>query len=128
MTKRLSQSISIFPTPAIEKTADYYARVLGFRAVRYLAASEPHICLYRDDMEIVLTDSNGKKVLPNRELYGYGYDVYLISESLEDLQAELSAAGAKIVRTLGMTDYQNREFVLEDIDGRWIAFGKKEQS
>jgi len=26
-----------------------------------------------------------------------------------------------------MTDYNNLEFVLEDIDGRWIAFGMKQK-
>ena len=25
-----------------------------------------------------------------------------------------------------MTDYKNKEFVIEDLDGRWIAFGLKE--
>lgn len=31
----------------------------------------------------------------------------------------------RIVRELRQTDYANREFVVEDIDGRWIAFGIK---
>lgn len=31
----------------------------------------------------------------------------------------------KIVRNLDNTDYNNKEFVIEDIDGRWIAFGIK---
>jgi len=31
----------------------------------------------------------------------------------------------KIVRSLNDTDYNNKEFVVEDIDGRWIAFGMK---
>ena len=25
-----------------------------------------------------------------------------------------------------MTDYKNKEVVIEDLDGRWIAFGLKE--
>lgn len=28
--------------------------------------------------------------------------------------------------SLGVTDYQNKEFVIEDIDGRWLAFGLKQ--
>jgi hypothetical protein len=35
-------------------------------------------------------------------------------------------AGASIVRPLYNTDYHNKEFVVEDIDGRWIGFGLKE--
>jgi hypothetical protein len=30
-----------------------------------------------------------------------------------------------MVRTLRTTDYDNKEFAFEDIDGRWIAIGKK---
>ncbi|WP_342447956.1 hypothetical protein [Paenibacillus maysiensis] len=42
----------MFPTNDIEKTSEFYSRYLGFRAVSYLEAEEPHICLYRDDTEI----------------------------------------------------------------------------
>ena len=44
----------------------------------------------------------------------------------EALEAEFREKGAKIVRPLQLTDYNNREFVLEDIDGRWLAFGMKQ--
>jgi hypothetical protein len=43
------------------------------------------------------------------------------------LQNEFESNGAKIVRPLQKTDYNNWEFVLEDIDGRWIAFGIKQK-
>jgi len=96
--KKLLQSHSIFPTLSIEQTAAYYSQYLGFQVVPYLDTEEPHICLYRDDTEIILTQSQGQKVIPNRELYGYGYDA----------------------------DYNNKDSVIEDVDGRWIAFGIKE--
>ena len=48
MKNYLIESHSVFPTPDIERTALYYSDVLGFRAVKYLEAAEPHICLYRD--------------------------------------------------------------------------------
>ena len=31
----------------------------------------------------------------------------------------------KFIKRLNVTDYQNKEFVIEDIDGRWLAFGLK---
>jgi len=96
---------------------------MGFRPVEYLDANEPHICLYRDSEEIILTVSKTQKVIPNRELYGYGYDAYFITDRQELLEQELKEAGANIVRPLHMTDYHNYEFVVEDIDGRWIGFG-----
>jgi len=127
MEKRLLQSHSIFPTHDIIRTSEYYEKVLGFKAVKYLEVIEPHICLYRDDTEIILTVSKKQKVVPNRELYGYGYDAYFITKKQDKLQQEFLDAGANIIRPLSFTDYQNKEFVIEDIDGRWIAFGIKEK-
>ena len=125
MEKKLLCSHSVFPTPDIEGTAEYYERVMGFRAVPYLDAKEPHICLYRDATEIILTKTD-REVIPNRELYGYGYDAYFITGDQAALQEEFINAGAKVVRPLSETDYHNQEFVVEDVDGRWIGFGMKE--
>ncbi len=127
MDKRLFQSHCVFPTPDISKTSGYYRKILGFSPVEYLDAAEPHVCLYRDDTEIILTVSKNQRVIPNRELYGYGYDAYFITDNQEALENEFRAAGAKIVRPLFETDYHNREFVVEDIDGRWLGFGIKEE-
>lgn len=127
MEKKLFMSHCIFPTPDIMRTSEYYEKILGFKAVQYLGAQEPHICLYRDFTEIILTKSNGQEVIPNRKLYGYGYDAYFITDNQEELQEEFKAAGANVVRQLFNTDYHNKEFVVEDIDGRWIGFGIKEE-
>ena len=115
----------IFPTNDIKKTADYYEQKLGFRQVRYLDAAEPHICLYRDVTEIILTVAKENKFVANHMRYGYGYDAYFYTEQQEALQNEFVQQGVNIVRALTVTDYNNREFVIEDIDGRWIAFGIK---
>ncbi len=127
MKKYLYSVLSVFPTPDIERTSEFYEKVMGFRAVKYLDVKEPHICLYRDDTEIILTVARTDKVYPNRELYGYGEDAYFITDEQEALQNEFIEKGAKIVRELQKTDYNNREFIVEDIDGRWIAFGIKEK-
>lgn len=126
MGTKLLRSHCIFPAPDINKTAHYYEEIMGFSAVKHLTATEPHICLYRDDTEIILTISTKTQVIPNRELYGYGYDAYFIVDDQEALEKEFIKAGAKIIRPLRLTDYQNNEFVVEDVDGRWIGFGKKQ--
>lgn len=118
----------IFPVPDIKKTAEFYASKLGFRAAEYLECKEPHICLYRDDVEIILLQGNGDKVWPNRQLYGYGYDAYLYTENQELLEKELAAKGIKIIKPVTVTDYRNKELVIEDSDGRWLAFGLKVKS
>lgn len=115
----------IFPVPDIKKTSNYYVEKLGFRAVEYLDCQEPHICLYRDNTEIILLQANTDKVIPNRILYGYGYDVYFYTDKQEEIEKEYIDKGVKFARPLNVTDYKNKEFVIEDIDGRWLAFGLK---
>lgn len=122
----LYESHCIFPVPDIEKTASFYTEKLSFQRVDYLKAEEPHICLYRDHTEIILTSAS-REVIPNRELYGYGYDAYFITDQQEALQKEFMGKDVKIVRPLSMTDYHNTEFVIEDLNRRWIAFGIKEK-
>ncbi len=67
--------------------------------------------------------------MSNRKLHGYGYDAYFIAdrESQIELENEFRELGLNLVRSLSMTDYNNSEFVFEDIDGRWIAVGKKQE-
>ena len=114
----------IFPVPDILKTKDFYVSKLGFRAVDYLECSEPHVCLYKDNAEIILTI--GKcEVIPNHTLYGYGFDCYLYTDKQVELESEFNDAGVKFIKHLEVTDYQNKQFVIEDVDGRWLAFGLK---
>lgn len=122
----LFASHCVFPVPDICKTAEYYRDMLGFRRVDYLNAQEKHICLYRDNVEFILTQSDGHEVIPNRVLYGYGGDAYVIVWEQQELQDEYEKKGVRIVQKLHKTDYHNQEFVIEDIDGRWIYFGIKE--
>lgn len=63
--------------------------------------------------------------VPNHELYGYGYDVYIIVDNQEELQEEFDRKNLKVVKKISVTDYNNKELVLEDIDGRWLGFGIK---
>ena len=118
---------AVFPVPEIDRTAAFYEK-LGFRAVKYPDASEAHACLYLGSAELILTGSRGRMVSPNRLLYGYGYDAYLYAPDPAALYEAFSQKGAHFARPLGMTDYGNLEFVIEDCDGRWVAFGVKQKS
>ena len=71
-------------------------------------------------IHLILTKSNNQKVILKRELYGYGR--YFIADNQEKLQKEFRKAGANIVRELFDIDYHNKEFLVEDIDSRWIVF------
>lgn len=125
---RLYASHPVFPVPDVSATADYYRQCLGFEPVEYLDAAEPHVCLYRDGVEIILTSAPGVPVVPNRERYGFGYDAYLITDEQDALHTELLSAGARVIRAPAMTDYHNVEFAIEDLDGRWLGFGIKDMS
>lgn len=123
--KGFTHCLQIFTSSDMSKTAEFYKHI-GFREVKYLDSGEPHICLYRDQIEIVLTKSSREMVIPNREAHGYGYDGYFITDRQVEIEKELISLGVKIVRPLSTTDYNNREFVFEDVDRRWIAVGKKQ--
>lgn len=116
----------IFPTPDLKRTAAFYQDKLGFRADFYLQCEQSHVCLYRDEIEIILTHSARQKAAPNRDVHGTGYDAYLYADQLQDLQDTLTRAGVTLIQPLHRTDYLNLEFVIEDCDRRWLAFGHKE--
>lgn len=42
------------------------------------------------------------------------------------MEKNFREVGIKIVRPLSRTDYNNKEFVFEDVNRRWIAIGKKQ--
>lgn len=116
---------TIFPCNDIESTANFYVHKLGFKAVKYLGVTEPHICLYRDTTEIILIKVLHGVFKPNHSLYGYGEDVYFYTKKQEVLEKEFRENGVKFIKPLGITDYNNKEFIIEDCDGRYIAFGNK---
>jgi len=124
MSGQFVDLLQIFPSSSIEETTKFYENI-GFRAVRYLDVTEPHVCLYRDNIEIVLTKSALAKIVPNHIVHGYGEDAYFITNDQAALQEELRQKGVKIVRELAVTDYSNLEFIFEDNEGRWIAVGRK---
>lgn len=123
----IHSSLAVFPTPDIQRTAAFYEQKLGFRRMDYLNVAQPHSCLYRDRIEIILVQADeGRAVMPNTELYGRGEDAYLIADDQQALQDEFLAAGVEIEEPLHMTDYHNLEFTARDIDGRRLVFGQKQ--
>jgi uncharacterized glyoxalase superfamily protein PhnB len=50
-------------------------------------------------------------------------DAYLFVENADVLYAEYAGRGVEIVRELGNMPWRSREFVVNDCDGRLLAFG-----
>ncbi|QSH42382.1 VOC family protein [Lentisphaerota bacterium ZTH] len=122
----LLHSLLILPVPDLIKTSEFYENNLGFRPVRYLNSKQPHICLYRDFVEIILLQSKLKEIKPNRILHGYGYDGYFTGRDIKTIYTKMVYKKIEIIKPLEVTDYGNLEFVFEDVDGRWIAIGCKQ--
>jgi len=127
MERGLQSCLQLFPSARIDETRAYYEG-LGFRSVAYMESEQPHVCLYRDSIELILTKSRLAEIVPARETHGYGYDAYIISGDQEAFYETALRAGARIVKGLNRTDYNNREFIFEDNERRWIAVGRKVDS
>jgi len=128
MKAKLLHSLLILPVPNLIETASFYEKKIKFKAVQYLESKEPHICLYRDDVEIVLIKSKLSSIKPNRILHGSGYDGYFTTLDVKSFYQEVCKSNVKIVKSLNITDYNNQEFAFEDMDGRWIAVGLKQRT
>ena len=113
------------------KTSSFYETHLGFHAAHLDDESMPHIRLVRDNIEILLVKADSEKassVLPVRELYGIPYDLFIYCAEPMLLQMELKNNGVKLIKTLEDADtskHTNREFVIEDIDGRHICISQR---
>ncbi len=127
---RLDNAPVILMSPDVRVTASYYRDTFGFKVVEHLDAPEPFAALYRDDVELVLVQARRGEFVPNRVRYGAGYDVYIDPDTVDgvdELFAELSAAGARIVHPPETTAYGSYEFVVEDVDGRHVGIGRVQQ-
>lgn len=52
--------------------------------------------MYKDNIEIILTQAQSEEIEPNRILYGYGYDAYLYTNNQLELQEKLEQLCVKI--------------------------------
>jgi uncharacterized glyoxalase superfamily protein PhnB len=124
---RLANAPVILISSDVGRTGAYYSDTFGFTVVEHLDAPEPFVALYRDSVELVVVQSNHGEVQPNHVRYGAGFDVYLDPDTVEgvdELYAELTAAGAVIVSAPALAAYGSYEFVVEDVDGRRVGIGR----
>lgn len=122
----------VFVCKDLVQTACFYETYLGFESVHLDDESMPHIRLSRDNIEIILVEKKtNNDLVPMREIYGIPYDLYIYVSEPMLLQNELINAGVTIVKPLAefnASSTTNREFVIEDLDGRHICFSQREFS
>ena len=106
------------------KTALFYETKLGFHAAHLDDESMPHIRLHRDNIEIILAKGKEDETVSRSSSL---YDLYIFVSEPMMLQMELQNAGVTVIKVLEDSDtvHTNREFVIEDIDGRRICFSQR---
>lgn len=125
----MNGSAVIFPCPDIYKTSLYYEQKLGFSAVFLDDEAMPHIRLTRDNIIINLVQIKEELInnfKPSREAYGIDNDAYIYASEPLLLLNELKSKEVVIIKELedsatAINSEINREFVMEDCDGRRIC-------
>ena len=105
------------------KTSLFYEKNLGFKATHLDDEKMPHIRLTRDNIVLALVESPVRIASPSM----YELIIYVTEPML--LYHELKAAGVKIIEELPEAKESekassNRQFVIEDCDGRRICFSQ----
>lgn len=118
----IRQIVPLFFTLDIPNTLEYYREKLGFACLGTWQEPPVYAIVARDGCAIHFRCAAPPAANPEKyaeELL----DAYLHVEDADALHAEYAAKGVKVVRELGDTPWNTREFVVKDCEGRLLAFG-----
>lgn len=111
-----------FFTTDMAATLAYYGDKLGFDCIGTWGDPPVYAIVARDEHRIHFRLA--EPPTPNPDKYADELlDAYLFVENADAVHAEYLARGVEFTRSLGNTDWQSREFVVKDCDGRLLAFG-----
>jgi catechol 2,3-dioxygenase-like lactoylglutathione lyase family enzyme len=122
----LMRSAPYFPVADIERSAEYYERVLGFRR-EYAGGSPPVFAiLSRDGLPLMLRlVPEPRKISPN-EQQGGTWDAFFWVSDAQALYDEFHANAAQVVYgPVVQTEYHMKEFAVRDLDGYVLGFGQE---
>lgn len=118
----------LFVVADVEESAEYYREKLGFDYDGFWGYPPCLASVLRDGIEIMLKKGgdrrNAAPALRRRPRPGLSWDAYISVNDLDALYAELKSRKARIVRKPEMTEYDTREFAVEDCNGYIICFGQ----
>jgi len=124
-TPHLVRSAPYFPVPDVERAADHYERVLGFRR-EYVGGTPPEFAIVsRDGLAVMFRlVPQDQRIVPN-EKQGGTWDAFFWVRDARALHAELAANGAEVVYgPLVQRAYNMEEFAVRDCDGYVLGFGQ----
>ena len=122
---QLLRSAPYFPVADVERSAEHYERVFGFRR-EYVAGVPPQFAIVsRDGLAVMLRlVPEASRISPN-EKQGGTWDVFFWVRDVRSLLAEMRANGADIVYgPVVQESYRMEEFAVRDREGYVLGFGQ----
>ena len=122
----IRQIASLFFTLDIPATVAYYEQKLGFQLRGAWQDPPEYAIIARDEQAIHFRCA--APPTPNPDKYPDELlDAYVMIEDADALYAEYAARGVEFTRRIANMPWGSREFVVQDCDGRLVAFGANPQ-
>jgi catechol 2,3-dioxygenase-like lactoylglutathione lyase family enzyme len=125
VNQTLLRSAPYFPVHDVERSVEFYDRVLGF-GCEYSAGTPLQFAICsRDGLAIMLRRVSSTDVIVPNEKQGGTWEAFFWVSDVMALHSEFTAAGAAIVYgPLIQESYQMKEFAVRDCDGHVLGFGQ----
>ncbi len=121
---RILRSATYLLVPDVAAAGAYYQRVFGFRE-EYRAGAPPIFAIYsRDGAPVMFRYTAEPDRICPIEKQGGAWDLFMWTDSLDRLFAEVLSAGATIVYPPVVQPYGMREFAVRDPNGYVLGFGE----
>jgi catechol 2,3-dioxygenase-like lactoylglutathione lyase family enzyme len=125
LDQNLLRSAPYFPVHDVERSVEFYERVLGFRCDYSAGAPLQFAICSRDGLAIMLRKVAATDVIVPNEKQGGTWEVFFWVADVLALHSEFAAAGAVIVYgPLIHESYHMKEFAVRDCDGHVLGFGQ----
>ena len=111
----------VIAIPDLAASAEYYRSVLGF-AVREIG--DPGWRFFERDGCIIMA-GECPDALPQADLGDHSYFASIVVDDIDAYCAEVSAAGAALIKPLWTEPWGMREFAVRTADGHRIMFGSR---
>ncbi|MCK1274076.1 VOC family protein [Bradyrhizobium sp. 61] len=113
----MAGSANVFVVSDITASLAYYRDVLGFEVTFEYGQPPSYACLCRDEVGLHLLAAAVTKRLP-----GHG-GICIFVRDVDQIYAELSGRGARLLNRPEDRDYRMRDFDVVDADGNQLTFG-----
>ncbi|UEM15350.1 VOC family protein [Bradyrhizobium barranii subsp. barranii] len=113
----MAGSATVFVVSGITASLAYYRDVLGFEVTFEYGQPPSYACLCRDEVGLHLLAAAVTKRLP-----GHG-GICIFVRDVDQIYAELSGRGARLLNRPEDRDYRMRDFDVVDADGNQLTFG-----